>query len=178
MPTSPLPPSKCASASLCAVNSSTQLPRKSLGFQRTAQATANRPLGVGVLGFPTTTLIVRTGLPASSRVRVRREVETSMRHLVFSTTTSLALIQPDALFGRHGRRTCSQHRLSCARGRPRRSSHGASLGAIHVDGCSVLPGTRSNTPIREPIPTFQAALFAGPATDSPPSALAHAPLLA
>src|SRR5690242_6231288 len=176
IPTSPLPPSKCASASLCAVNSSTQLPRKSFGFQRTAQATANRPVGVGVLGLPTTTLIVRTTLPDLNSVRVRRAVETPIRHLVFSTPTSFALTQPAALFGRQGSRTCSQQRLLLARGCPRTSSHGASFGATHVDGCSVLPGTRSKTPIRDPISAFQESEFCGPVTAAPASTLPQAPL--
>jgi hypothetical protein len=58
--------------------------------------TANRPTGVGVLGYPTTTLIVRMGDPARYRVSVRRAVEIAMRHGVSSMKTAPASTQPVA----------------------------------------------------------------------------------
>src|SRR6185312_7448880 len=101
-----------------------------------------------------------------------------MRHTVFCTTTRFALIHPAALLGRQGRRTSTQHRLASVRGRARINSHGASVGATHVDGCTRLPGTWSNTPIRDSRPTFQATLFVGPATGARSRALVHAVRLA
>src|SRR5262249_47584531 len=129
---------------------------------------------VGVLGFPTTTLIVRTGRPDRNRVSVRLAVETSMRHDVFSTTTRFALTQPAALLGRQGRRICTQHRLPEPCGRPRTRSQGASAGATDVDGFRRLPGTWLKTPIRDFRPTLQATRAVGPVRDSRPSTLAQA----
>lgn len=117
IPTVPSPPSNCCNTSLCALKSRTQLPRKSAGFQGMAHTTANRPAGVGVLGFPTTTLMVRIGAPSLYRVSVRRAVETSMRHRVFAMATLSALTQPDASSGRQGSQTCTQQRPWAARGR-------------------------------------------------------------
>ena len=148
-------------------SSRTQLPRKSFGFQGIAHATANRPTGVGVLGFPTTTLRVRTGVPARYTVSVRRAVETSMRHRVCSMDTLVALTQPAASFGRQGSRTRTQQRRRRP-GRARTSTHGASVGATQRAG-RLLPGSRSKTAVRASISARQATACTGPLTEAPPS---------
>src|SRR5436190_18678475 len=109
---------------------------------------ANRPSGVGVLGFPTTTLTVRTGAPDLNRVSVRLAVDTSIRHGVLARTTLFALTQPAAVFGLHGSRTCSQQRRSATCGRAMTITHGASDGFIQSDGLQCFPGSRSSTAVR------------------------------
>src|ERR1700750_2213765 len=116
-----------------------------------AHTTENRPSGVGVLGLPTTTLIVRSGTPPRISVSVRLAVEITMRHRVFSRGTLPAFTQPAAALGRHGRRTGSQQRPSAARGRARTNSHGASDGVPQLEICRRLPGSRSNTAVEPPL---------------------------
>ena len=125
------------------------------------------PVGVGVLGLPTTVLIVRTGLPALNRVSVRRCLDMSMRHWVRLTTTRLALIQPAELLGRQGSRTRTRAPILSARGPARTNSQGAASGPTQVDACSLSGQTVEHLDPRLEA-AFQAKLLVGAPTGALP----------